>query len=255
MIQDVCRALKEKRKELGYSLEYVVEKTKLHPSVIKDIESGNLSKISPAYLRGFMKIYVAFLGVDAKDALDEIELKETAAEKPQSLKKKESSAAAYTGTTVNAPASRETVRNISPAIKKYIIAVIIGIIIIWAGLASLRFVLRGVAKVFHPGASAKQNISGTESFSFPEGKELQVSLTAKKKCFVRVVVDGKLLFEGVINKGALESWQAAKEIEFKISDGSAIYLEVNGKAMPTLTSIHKPIKSLKITPSGITVDK
>jgi cytoskeletal protein RodZ len=239
MIQDVCRVLKEKRKELGYSLEYVVEKTKLHPSVIKDIESGNLNKISPAYLRGFMKIYVSFLGVDAKAALDEIETQEPAA----------------LASGVTASASRETVKNIAPLFKKYLLAVIIGVVIIWTGFAFLRFALRGLTRIFRPAAEAKQDISETESFSFPEGKQLQVSLTAKKKCFVRVVVDGKLLFEGVINKGALESWQAAREIEFKISDGSAIYLEVNGKPIPTLTSIHKPIKSLKITPSGISVDK
>lgn len=250
MIQEVCRALKEKRKELGYSLEYVVEKTKLHPSVIKDIENGNLNKISPAYLRGFMKIYVSFLGVDAKGALDEIDTKEDATDKQKPPKKKES----VTSATAGSPRQAEKVKNISPTVKKYIIAVIAGILIIWLGLASLRFVVRAVEKIFHP-VEKKENISQAESFSFPEGKELQVSLTAKKKCFVRVVVDGRLLFEGVIDKGALESWQAAKEIEFKISDGSAIYLEVNGKPLPTLTSIHKPIKSLKITPSGITVDK
>jgi len=244
MIQDVCRALKEKRKERGYSIEYVVEKTKLHPSVIRDIENGNLSKISPAYLRGFMKIYVAFLGVDAKGALDEIDEQRTEPAKP--LKRKSSAASSPL---------QELVKNISPAVKKNLIAIIIGIVIIWTSFALLRFVVRGVSRIFRPGAATQKDVSAPESFSFQEGKQLQVSLTAKKKCFVRVAVDGKLLFEGVINKGAIESWQAAKMIEFKISDGSAIYLEVNGRPIPTLTSIRKPIKSLKITPSGITVDK
>jgi hypothetical protein len=86
-------------------------------------------------------------------------------------------------------------------------------------------------------------------------KEVTASLTAKRDCFVRVKVDGKVLFEGVLKKGASENWKGRKEIEFKISDGSSVYLEVNGKALPSLTSAHKPIKSLKITSSGVTVSK
>jgi len=59
MIKELCNRLKEKRKELGYSIEYVVEKTKLHPLMIKDIEEGNLGNENPAYIRGFIKIYAA----------------------------------------------------------------------------------------------------------------------------------------------------------------------------------------------------
>jgi len=69
------------------------------------------------------------------------------------------------------------------------------------------------------------------------------------------MVDGKLLFDGQLAEGAIETWRGDKEIEMKIRDGSAIALEVNGKDIPTLTSLRKPIKSLKITPSGIVIDK
>ena len=72
MIKEVCNRLKEKRSELGYSIEYTVEKTKLYPSVIRDIEQGNLSNISSVYLKGFMKIYASFLGVDLGTALEEV---------------------------------------------------------------------------------------------------------------------------------------------------------------------------------------
>jgi hypothetical protein len=44
-------------------------------------------------------------------------------------------------------------------------------------------------------------------------------------------------------------------MELKISDGSAVYIEVNGKAIPELTSRRRPIKTLTITHSGISVEK
>ena len=98
-----------------------------------------------------------------------------------------------------------------------------------------------------------QKEEATTSISEVEGVE--ATLTAKKKCFLKVIVDGKLLFKGILRKGARETWKADKEIELKIRDGSAITLEVNGRLIPILTSLRKPIKSLKITPSGIVVDK
>ena len=74
MIKEICHKLSEKRKELGYDIEYAVDKTKLHPSVIRDIESGNLANINSAYTKGFMKIYASFLGVDLGNSLEEISL-------------------------------------------------------------------------------------------------------------------------------------------------------------------------------------
>jgi len=70
-ILELCAKLKEKRKELGYSLEEVVEKTKLYPSVIKDLEEGNLNNLNPTYLKGFIKIYASFLGIDTKEFIKE----------------------------------------------------------------------------------------------------------------------------------------------------------------------------------------
>jgi len=56
MIEDLCKELKDKRENLGYDLEDIVENTKLHPSVIKAIENCRLSEISPVYLKGFITI-------------------------------------------------------------------------------------------------------------------------------------------------------------------------------------------------------
>jgi hypothetical protein len=86
-------------------------------------------------------------------------------------------------------------------------------------------------------------------------RPITVSLTAKRTCHVRVRVDGRILLEGTLEKGKVETWKAEKELELKINDGSAVYLEVNGKPIPALTTSHKAIKSLKINSSGISVVK
>jgi cytoskeletal protein RodZ len=59
-------ALKKLRLEKGISLEEVHKKTKIHPNILKAIEGDSLTNLSPIYLKGFLKIYCNFLGVDPK---------------------------------------------------------------------------------------------------------------------------------------------------------------------------------------------
>ena len=249
MIKEVCNKLKEKRQELGYSIEYTVEKTKLHPSVIKDIEEGNLKNIGPTYIKGFMKIYASFLGVDLGACLDEINLTKPTINKQKKVKSKDSLGSGFVDAMII------KVKKIPPEAKKKIFIVLIGIVFLWVFFTVGRLTIRKISKSFKDKGETVENIQPESFTASQDAKEVVVSLTAKKKCFLRVRVDGKLLFEGALAQGAIETWRGDKEIEFKISDGSAVYLEVNGKSVPTLSSIRKPIKSLKITPSGISVDK
>lgn len=252
MIKEVCYKLKDKREKLGYDLKHTVEKTKLHPSVIKDIESGNLSNINPAYLKGFMRIYAAFLGVELEGALEEIKTVSAPVKNEKRIVRK----------NIN-PAPNPTAQKIKkffPKIAKMAVPVILGAIFIWGVFNVGRFIVGRISQLFRktPQQAAQPKIEepaavAAAPVNYSQG--VSVSLTAVNKCFVKVLVDSRLLFEGILNKGAVESWEAQKEIEFRISDGSAVSLEVNGKSLPPLSSIHKPIKSLKINSSGITVDK
>lgn len=56
--------LKAIREEKGYSIEGVTKKTKISPSVLRALEEGRLDNIDPVYLKGFLKMYCRFLGID-----------------------------------------------------------------------------------------------------------------------------------------------------------------------------------------------
>jgi len=254
MIKEVCNRLKEKRREQGYSLEYTVEKTKLHPSVIKDIEDCNLDKVSPTYLKGFMKIYASFLGVDLGTSLEELDSLSSLADKPRKVRK--------VPTTNIFDRLGRIPKKLPSRVKKNIIIAVLGLFCLWVLFSGVKFVGGRIWRLFREkpqGQEASTPAKEEPVAQVPERptavKGLTVSLTTKKKCFIKVKVDQNVLFEGILDKGAVETWKGNKEIEFKISDGSAVYLEVNGKSLPPLASLRKPIKSLKITPSGISVDK
>lgn len=249
MIKELCNKLKKKREELGYSIEYAVEKTKLHPAMIRDIEKGNLTNENPIYIRGFIKIYAAFLKVDIGSSLEEIGA-------PKSMVRKREPKARKIDGSIILNRIGSIARQMSPEVKKKIIIILAGIVLLWGFFLLSSFVVRSISKIFTAGPKSTQEVQKEEATTgISEVEGVEATLTAKKKCFLKVIVDGKLLFKGILRKGARETWKADKEIELKIRDGSAITLEVNGRLIPTLTSLRKPIKSLKITPSGIVVDK
>lgn len=248
MIEEVCRKLKEKRAELGYSIEYTVEKTKLYPSVIKDIEAGQLAKISPAYVKGFIKIYAAFLGVDLGTALEEIAASAPSRSIPRKIKIQDTAANA---------SILKTYAKFSPQVRQKIFIILGGAVLLWGFFSVSKFAVRKISGVFKskPAEESVPVKPQDTSLSLDEAEGITVVVTARKDCFLRVTSDGRLLFEGVLNQGVVETWTGNKEVEFNIKDGSAVALAVNGKSIPTLTTIPKPIKSLKITPTGISVDK
>ncbi len=243
MIEDLCRRLKEKRGKLGYSLEKVVENTKLHPSVIKAIENCRLNEISPIYLKGFIKIYASFLKVDIGDDFKLLN---------------------YTKASdgIVRPNSRHYKHKVS-FIKPLILRIRRNIVFVVVLLISFVVIIVLVSSIIHlikhKTLSPVNNKKVVEAVSVShisyKGKGVVVSIKAKRDCFIRTKRDGKIVFEGSLGKGVVESWQASRQLEFSINDGSSVIVEVNGRVLPSLSKIHKPIKNLKITPKNISIVK
>ncbi|MDD4294880.1 MAG: DUF4115 domain-containing protein [Candidatus Omnitrophica bacterium] len=271
MIEDICAKFKQKRIDLGYGIEETVEKTKLHPMVIRDIEDGRLTNISSAYLKGFIRIYAQFLKIDPNILLDE--LKNLEPPKPQKNKlivnkareKKEKE-----------KKEREAARkrpSININIVKPLAAIILIIFAAWLIWILIFGFFGFIGKLFTHKKPEPVSVQEQEVVSEPENIEVRaekiekkvlqkensapitLSVTAKRKCFIKVKIDGSVVYQGILKKGFIETWEAEKKIEMSISDGSSLYLEVNGKNLPALTTMKKAIKNLVITPTGIFVDK
>jgi len=231
--EELIEKIKERRKKLNLSIEEVVEKTKLHPLVIKSIEEGKWNEINPTYLKGFLKIYCSFLGVEFDESL---------------FSDKES----VKGKRILASYERkkDLVNKLS-LFKKILLFFLLRyklILVAFLVIAVLFFLTK--IKINHPSNKPKKIPSSVVSSQ----EEVEVALIAKKDCFIKVKEEGKVIFEGLLKKGMRETWRA-KELEFWISDGSAVILEVNGERQSPLTKLPKPIKSLKIKSGSITVIK
>ena len=64
--------LKLERERKGLSHEQIFETTRIQPSILKDIEEGKVS-VAPVFLKGFIKTYARFLGLDYEALFEKVE--------------------------------------------------------------------------------------------------------------------------------------------------------------------------------------
>ncbi len=68
--KEPAKRLKELRESRGVSLRSIIEKTKLSPSMIEAIETGDFHRLpEPVYTRAFLKAYARALNIDSEEIL------------------------------------------------------------------------------------------------------------------------------------------------------------------------------------------
>jgi cytoskeleton protein RodZ len=65
--KEIGEILRQQREEQGWSLEDIHQKIKISPSCLQNIEQGFLDELPhPVYVKGFIKNYAHFLGLDSE---------------------------------------------------------------------------------------------------------------------------------------------------------------------------------------------
>ncbi len=72
--QKIGFLLKEKREQLGHSIQDIAEYTRIRKVYIESIESGQLDELpGQAYITGFIRVYARYLGLDSDLLLRKLE--------------------------------------------------------------------------------------------------------------------------------------------------------------------------------------
>jgi len=72
-VKEIGKLFFETRKKKNVTIEDVYKKSRIHPEVLKKIESGRFDQIHKPYLKSFLKQYSAFLGLDTGKILEKYE--------------------------------------------------------------------------------------------------------------------------------------------------------------------------------------
>jgi cytoskeletal protein RodZ len=270
--------LKKIRQEKGLSLEEVQKKTKIHINILKAIEGEGLTNLSPIYLKSFLKIYCKFLGLDPKEYMPDY--KEQPQAQIQALQAKHRKSLSFFET---ASIKLGTFRP-SKKVKKIFIF-ILTIAFIGIGLFGLGKLISFMGKSLQ--AKRKIQIAKTSKIQKPTPKTqntqikssaakitpkeippvseialqkeassgINLGIVAKEKCWVYLKVDGRVVFQRILEKGRFESWKAKERMELSLGDAGAVELQVNEQVFSHLGRRGQSIKNIIITKEGLKIPR
>ncbi len=267
-MEAIGKVLKKARLDKGITLEEAQKKTKININILSAIEEENLVNLSPIYVKGFLKIYSGFLGVNLENYLTDYK------QKPPETKP--------------APAKEPAASFLEPISNKFEflgfdrkigIGIIVGLVSIFLfiglfGLGEL-FLSKGRSvpkksvtaaaiaekpkiksqaaqprKTVAVAAKAKQPAAAPSKYA---ASEIRLGILARENCWVTLKADGRLIFHGVLRKGKSESWQAKDKIELSLGNAAAVELMVNGERISSLGKRAQARKNILINREGLTV--
>ena len=259
-IETAGSRLKKIRQERGLSLEDIGKKTRVHLNVLRAIEGDSISNLSPIYLKGFIKIYCGFLGLEVKDFIGSSGQPQRPAlnatvgrpigmrieKKPSFIK----------DASIKLGAIKPLVN-----LKKIIIFVVIAVILIFLGISLIKFVssrskrsrlekVKISMPISAPKAVARQtkiNKDLTQGFT--------LGIFARGKSWISAKVDGKVVFHGVLARGRSETWQAREKVELSLGDAGAVELQVNDQRFANLGRHGQPLKNIVINKEGLKISR
>jgi len=277
MPESLGKKLKKIREAKHFSLEEVSERSRIHKDIVRAIEEDRIGELKSAfYAKSFVKTYAVFLG-----ALDEEGVREYLAmsqKKPEAISKHIAAARHVSGPRREkivagnkSDARFSMIRKMLHVFlyhKKRIIAVVIGIFILWTlslaigqivkfakNISAKKQVKQAVVKKETSKKVEKQKpksaIKVTEKETPGEKSDsVELEVSASDNTWLQVIVDGELMFTGLFKKGGKDTWKARKEIKLEAGNSGAIKVNVNGKPASFSGKKGKK-KEIVITKDGI----
>ncbi|MDD5595051.1 MAG: DUF4115 domain-containing protein [Candidatus Omnitrophica bacterium] len=251
-MESVGTRLKNKRLEKGLTLEEAQKRTKIHLNILRSIEDDSLVGVSPIYIKGFLKIYCKFLGVDPREYIPDYK-------EPQANRQ----------FSANVKSESETAQRISFAklvsylprirIKTIIIVVLfafgcLGLFKIGKFLSTRKH-LKPLKRAESVSASVKseKKAQPEKSQKIPLSSTIKLGVHAKENCYITLKTDGRLVFQGLFRKGISESWQAKEKIEFSLNNAGVIDLQINGKPISSLGRKGQSVKGIVTKEGGLEI--
>lgn len=87
------------------------------------------------------------------------------------------------------------------------------------------------------------------------GKEIMLTVRAKKNSWLRVKTDGDTVFQSTLKQGAVETWAADDNIEISGKNLNQLEVELNGKMLGSLSRNNNQASTVVITKKGLSVIK
>ena len=241
MVGDILRREREKQ---GLTIADIEKGTSIRGLYIEHIERGNIGELPGlVYAKGFVRNYAKFLRLNA-EALVQQFAEENGSTPPPAPAEPESAPRRISLSTVGDESlSSISIGGTSSSYASIFGKLAAGIIVLAAlvggGVAAIS-AINSPAQVpaappvkteqpAAPTAAAEADASDTARAAHTDG--VNVSVTLAERCWTEVVVDGKSVFEGIIEKGKTESWKGKESVVIRAGNAGALDVTFNGRKL------------------------
>jgi cytoskeleton protein RodZ len=268
-VAELGQQLREAREARGLSVDDVARGTRIRAAYIRALEEEHFADLpAPVYVRGFLRNYATFLGLDAEELIGELEQGRGGAFQPQHRPKPQQySAPVWRGPSPRGmagavllvllvgfiafifrqysefTASRSTsVFAASPSPTPLtLVATAVPIPTVTpiptlptapaptATAIVTRAAIPPTATVAHPTAVPPPPPSPAPKPTATQTAPLVLTLKAVSDSWVRVTVDGQVAFEGTLLPGTTRAWNGANFITVRFGNAGGVNVTFNGK--------------------------
>lgn len=244
--------LKREREMRGVSLEEIAAATRINARFLEAIENERWDLLpGGVFNRGFIRSIARYLGMDEDSLVAEYDLGA------------KNNGNAHTHSVAAVPA-QDMPRNWRPAA----VAVVLLALLIGGGVFTYAHYRSQISAGLHRGAaavagqihrirakrhgalqtasppaksaSASPNSPATASPSAASAAPLTLKLEAGKPAHVKIVADGKVVFDGPVHVNDVKQFQAHDDFQVTSSESSALLLELNGQTVPPIGTPGEP---------------
>lgn len=208
--------LRQYRTEQGIGLDEVAATTRIQARLLHAIEEGKLDQLPEAvYIQGFIRRFADALGLDGAKF------------------------ASVFPAGPSVPLIKPSWRHLPAAQLRPFHLYLLYILLVISAVNGLSYIVsRSAVQVIevedsHPQAqqfpqpSSQPNKLNQVTQSSEDGKPVQVGVTLKAQSWIRVVVDGKTEFEGVLPEGTQRTWVANEKLIVRAGNAGGVLVEFN----------------------------
>ena len=241
MVGDILR---RERVKQGLTIADIEKGTSIRGLYIEHIERGNIGELPGlVYAKGFVRNYAKFLRLNA-EALVQQFAEENGSTPPPVPAEPESAPRRISLSTVGDESLSSisiggTRSSYASIFGKLAAGIIVLAALVGGGVAAIS-AINSPAQVpaappvkteqpAAPTAAAEADASDTARAAHTDG--VNVSVTLAERCWTEVVVDGKSVFEGIIEKGKTESWKGKESVVIRAGNAGALDVTFNGRKL------------------------
>lgn len=207
ILEEIGQTLSNERTKQRLNLEFISSETHISMVFLEAIEKAKLEELPEAiYTRSFIKKYADFLGLDGKELSESFPLE-------NKIKSQNSS----------------RLRFLFPVLQfRPIHLYFLYIIIVVISVQSISNTLKRAALE----GSIEQRpvpVAVPSPQSQPTQKPVVVKVHSKGESNLKVTVDGKIIFDGVLNKEIQKTWEADKNIVLESNNAGLILVTFNNQ--------------------------